>query len=82
LSKSHVTPGPWKLEGKNPIRVTAANAGNLATMFGGLPDDPEQLANARLAANASVMFEYVEKLAAAGDPEAKAIVDRFNAPVP
>ena len=82
MSKSHLTPGPWKLEGKNPIRVTAGNAGNLATMFGGMPDDPEQAANARLAVSAPKMFEYVEKMAAAGDTEAKAIVDRFNAPVP
>lgn len=91
-NKTKHTPGPWvigsgygryKTEITGPGRAvggvwTRRDAGALSDERR-IEDDPEGIANARLIAAAPNMHEYIAKRAAAGDSEARVILESINA---
>ena len=75
------TPVPWAMDSQHtPARVTGPSGDTVAAVYGGFVGSEAQLANARLITAAPALLQYVEKSAAEGDEEAKAIVAGLEAP--
>ncbi|MCY4530284.1 MAG: hypothetical protein OXD46_14790, partial [Chloroflexi bacterium] len=66
--------GPWKYDDFNPRQIIDAESSTIASVFGRMSDDRNQLANARLIAAAPVIQDYVRSLSEAGDEAALALL--------
>ena len=66
--------GPWKYDDFNPRQIIDAESRTIASVFGRMSDDRNQLANARLIAAAPVIRDYVQSLSEAGDEAALALL--------
>lgn len=76
------TKGPWSVDNDDAIKIKD-RAGTLATVshihLRGRRPANEVEANANLISAAPTLFEFAQRRASAGDPDAIAIVEAINA---
>ena len=71
------TPGPWTYNEHSANRITGPHGETIAATYGGFVGVEEQVSNTRLIAGVPAMHEYMSKMAATGDEEAKAILSEL-----